>query len=357
MPSQRRELVNRPEAFCRATLPEVSRTFALNIPLLPEPLDLVVTVAYLLCRIADTLEDEMQGPVAQRLPLFRELARLCELPAGWPIAARKFAALAKQQLRPTTPASEVNLLIGTPLVLEAFTLLESGTRPMVSRCLSEMTAGMSKILESTQGGDRSPGLADLEETLLYCHYVAGTVGEMLTGLFSRFSPQIEARLPQLRPKAARFGRALQLTNILKDLREDLERGSCWLPRKEMAKHGLSTQTLLEAGRRTQAVALLNELIAVARRELDVALDYTLALPADQPGIRLFCLWPLFMAMLTLRELDGNPEVFEPRPVKISRDAVQQVMSLTRELVDRDEELRALYKSSTFPLPKGTPRIA
>jgi len=349
--------VNRPEAFCRTTLPEVSRTFALNIPLLPEPLDLVVTVAYLLCRIADTLEDEMQGPVELRRPLFRELARLCELPAGWPSAAQKFTALAKQQLRATAPASEVNLLIGTPVVLEAFSALESSTRPIVARCLREMTAGMSKILETTQRGDSCPGLADLEETLVYCHYVAGTVGEMLTGLFARFSPQIETRLPSLRPKAARFGRALQLTNILKDIREDLERGSCWLPRKEMARHGLSTETLLEARRRNQAVALLDELIGVARRELDIALDYTLALPAEQPGIRLFCLWPLFMATLTLRELCGNPQVFEPRPVKISRDAVQQVMSLTRELVQRDDELRALYASWTFPLPTGTTRIA
>jgi farnesyl-diphosphate farnesyltransferase len=349
--------VNRPEAFCRTILPEVSRTFALNIPLLPEPLDLVVTVAYLLCRIADTLEDEMQGPVELRRPLFSELARLCDLPAGWPIAAQKFTALAKQQLRATAPAGEVKLLIGTPLVLEAFSVLDSSTRPIVSRCLREMTAGMSKILETTQAGDRCPGLADLEETLVYCHYVAGTVGEMLTGLFARFSPQIEARLPSLRHKASRFGRALQLTNILKDIREDLERGSCWLPRKEMARHGLSTQTLLEAGRRKQAIALLDELIGVARRELDVALDYTLALPAEQPGIRLFCLWPLFMAALTLRELCGNPQVFEPQPVKISRDAVQQVMSLTRELVQRDDELRALYASWTFPLPKGATRIA
>ena len=50
-------------SFCRTQLPRVSRTFALNIPLLPAPLDLAVTVAYLLCRIADTVEDEAPGAV------------------------------------------------------------------------------------------------------------------------------------------------------------------------------------------------------------------------------------------------------------------------------------------------------
>ena len=79
------------EGFCRAALPEVSRTFALNIPVLPAPLDLAVTVAYLLCRIADTLEDESTASAADRRPLMNEFARLCALPEDWPVAAERFS--------------------------------------------------------------------------------------------------------------------------------------------------------------------------------------------------------------------------------------------------------------------------
>src|SRR5215469_13150410 len=75
LPLRRRCLLTGPEDFCRRALPEVSRTFALNIPVLPPPLDLVVTVAYLLCRIADTLEDEARGQVSERAELFHTLAR------------------------------------------------------------------------------------------------------------------------------------------------------------------------------------------------------------------------------------------------------------------------------------------
>src|SRR5262249_47675686 len=107
-----------PESFCRAVLPQVSRTFALNIPVLPEPLDLAVTIAYLLCGIADTREDEARAPAASRQKLFRELAHLTELPPDWAARSREFALGARACLRPEAPASEVELLAGTPLVLE-----------------------------------------------------------------------------------------------------------------------------------------------------------------------------------------------------------------------------------------------
>jgi farnesyl-diphosphate farnesyltransferase len=77
-----------PEDFCRRALPEVSRTFALNIPVLPAPLDLVVTIAYLLCRIADTLEDEAVGQVSERAELFRSLGQLVSLEPGWETRAQ-----------------------------------------------------------------------------------------------------------------------------------------------------------------------------------------------------------------------------------------------------------------------------
>jgi farnesyl-diphosphate farnesyltransferase len=338
------------EGFCRAALPEVSRTFALNIPLLPAPLDLAVTAAYLLCRIADTLEDESVASAAERRPLMDEFARLCELPADWPLAAERFAATAVAALRPAAPAAEVRLVRGTGRVLETVAALPSWVRTHVARCVREMTAGMALVLERVEKQGHSSGLVDLNETLTYCYFVAGTVGEMLTGLFAGYSPSVAKHLPELESRAAAFGRALQLTNILKDIREDRERGSCWLPRTLMARHGLTADNLLAHDHRAAALELLDELLAVAHREVETSFEYILLLPAEEKGIRLFCLWPLFFAVLTLRELRGNPEVFSGPPVKISRAAVKRVMVFTRALVDRDWALRVAFRTYTAGLP-------
>jgi len=368
-------VVNTAERFCRLTLSAVSRTFALNIPVLPAPLDLVVSVAYLLCRIADTIEDETEGSAAERRPLLVEFARLCELPAEWRPASVVFARTARRHLRPTAPPAEIRLLRGTPLVLRALSELEPSVRPAIARCLRVMTGGMSELMAIQPTKGRAPvpsrvegtfarivdgpvpsrveGLADLDQTLTYCYYVAGVVGEMLTELFAGFSPRVKARSSELMARAPAFGRALQLTNILRDAREDLDQGRCFLPRREMAKHGLTPQTLLRPELRRQAVAFFDELIEVARRDADVALEYALAIPAEEQGIRLFCLWPLFFAVLTLRELSGNPAVLEPTPVKIGRDAVQRVMTVTRSMVRNDEQLRAYYHLCASQAPDGT----
>jgi farnesyl-diphosphate farnesyltransferase len=364
-------------------LSAVSRTFALNIPVLPAPLDLVVSVAYLLCRIADTIEDETEGSAAERRPLLVEFARLCELPPEWRPASVVFARTARRHLRPTAPSAEIRLLRGTPLVVRALSELEASARPAIARCLRVMTGGMSELMAIQPTNGRAPvpsrgegtfagtvdgpvpsrikgpvpsrveGLADLDQTLTYCYYVAGVVGEMLTELFAGFSPRVKARSSELMARAPAFGRALQLTNILRDAREDLDQGRCFLPRREMAKQGLTPETLLRPELRRQAVAFFDELIEVARRDADVALEYALAIPPEEQGIRLFCLWPLFFAVLTLRELSGNPAVLEPTPVKIGRDAVQRVMTVTRSMVRNDEQLRAYYHLCTSQAPDRT----
>jgi len=338
------------EGFCRAALPEVSRTFALNIPLLPVPLDLAVTVAYLLCRIADTLEDESMASAADRRPLMGEFARLCTLPPDWPIAAERFAAMAAAALRPSAPLAEVRLVRGTPRVLETASELPPWVLPAIDRCVRQMTSGMAQVMEGVEREGAASGLKDLNATLTYCYYVAGTVGEMLTELFAGYAPSVAQRRAELQPRAAAFGRALQLTNILKDIREDHARGSCWLPRTLMARQGLTADTLLSHDHRAAALEFLDDMLAVAHREAEASLEYTLLVPREEKGIRLFCLWPLFLAVLTLRALRGNPEVFSGPAVKLTRASVKRVMVFTRALADQDWALRMAFRRYSAGLP-------
>ncbi|WP_233262104.1 phytoene/squalene synthase family protein [Vitiosangium sp. GDMCC 1.1324] len=341
---------NEPTAitFCREVLPAVSRTFALNIPVLPRPLDTAVMVAYLLCRIADTLEDEAHGPTSA--VLLAELARLSTLPEGWEADARRFSEEAGRVLRTQAPEAEVRLVEGTSQVLEALAVHAAPVREHVAACVATMAEGMGRMGDKGRVSGGGLGLASLEETLEYCYYVAGTVGEMLTRLFAWYSPAIAQRAGALEPRSVAFGNALQLTNILKDVREDLERGSCWLPRTLLAEYGLTPEALLEPGRRGEAMKAHGKLVAVAHRELRKAFEYVMALPREEKGIRLFCLWPLFLAVMTLRKLYGNRAVLERQPVKVSRRTVKWVVGSTRLLVAQDSLLKLMFSALTAPLP-------
>jgi farnesyl-diphosphate farnesyltransferase len=328
------------ESFCRQHLPQVSRTFALNIPVLPAPLDLAVTVAYLLCRIADTLEDETTGQGQGEW--LDTLADLVALGPDWERRACLFAREAGNALRAQAPEPEARLLAETATVLGTLAVLPPWTHPHIARCVRIMTAGMKET--QTRYGARGgvEGLPDLRATFLYCYHVAGVVGEMLTGLFVDGSPRAAARHAELAPRAVAFGRALQLTNILKDVREDLDRGSCWLPRDMMAAHGLEPALLASTAHRARAVALMGDLVAVSRESLAEGLEYALALPTEEPPLRLFCLYPLFFSVMTLNLVEDNPAVFEPRPVKLRRETVGTLMRLIQERVSSDAALRELF---------------
>ncbi len=328
--------------FCADILPSVSRTFAINIPLLPAPMNDVVTAAYLLCRIADTVEDESTCESSLKNDLFGAFAACCALPEGWENLADRFARDAGAILRPQTPPDERRLVQHTRTVLQSVAEAPPWVRPHVSRCVAIMTRGMSDFAQTTQGRGVQ-GLADVPALRSYCYFVAGVVGEMLTGLFIGATEHAKNNAGILEPRAQAFGRALQLTNILKDIREDFDRGTVWLPLDRLAAHGLTVTNFTDTSNRSSAVALLNELLDEAGAETDAAFEYSLALPAEPKGYRLFCLYPLFFAVLTLSKLRDNPAVFDPSPVKISRLAIADVMLKTQVAVADDDALKTLYR--------------
>ncbi|MCP3064264.1 squalene/phytoene synthase family protein [Myxococcus sp. K38C18041901] len=343
-------MVAHEESFCRAVLPRVSRTFALNIPLLPAPLDLAATVAYLLLRVADTLEDEIH--LARQEELFDALADLVRLEPGWESRAQSFARLVGGEFRAGAPEAEVELVDRTVWVLRTLASLPSWAHTPIARCVRVMTVGMKQVQRQHGGGKPVMGLPDLQTMLAYCYFAAGVVGEMLTELFIAYSPAINAtRRGQLQSQSIAFGEALQLTNMLKDVREDMEQGRCWLPLDRMARHGLTTSTLTLPSHREQAMALHSELMVVARRGQQEALEYVLALPAEEPKLRLFCLYPLFLSVKTLCLIDNNPAVFDAPPLKLSRQEVFELVRLLHARVASDSALRALFAECSHAPPE------
>ncbi len=203
------------------TLPHVSRTFALTIPELPEALRTPVTNAYLLCRIADTIEDEPAVSPPETIALMQRFRDAVAGRSDPSALVRDLAPLLSDRTLP----SERDLVANMARVIRVTAQFEPAQRAAIVRCVELMCFGMPRFQfnASLRGLARSSDLDD------YCYYVAGVVGEMLTELFCCHSPRIAANRERLEALADSFAQGLQMTNILKDVWEDRVRGVCWLP--------------------------------------------------------------------------------------------------------------------------------
>ena len=209
-------------AYQTRILPGVSRTFALTIPQLPEQLRHVVCNTYLLCRIADTVEDEPELSAPQKQEF---LARLVRVVTGHEAAA-PFARELYPLLSSATLPSEQDLVANTARIVRVTHQFHRVQRNAIERCVSIMTHGMAEFQQIAT----LDGLADQAHLDRYCYFVAGIVGETLTELFCHYSDEINQRREDLFRLSVAFGQGLQMTNILKDVCNDRLVRACWLPR-------------------------------------------------------------------------------------------------------------------------------
>jgi farnesyl-diphosphate farnesyltransferase len=330
-------------------LPEVSRTFALTIPELPPELRGAVTSAYLLCRIADTIEDEPALSPTETLAYLQQFKAVVAGSADPEQLARKLGG----QLSDKTLASERDLVRNMYRVIGATAQLDPVRRAAIGRCVRLMCDGMPQfqLSASLQGLAKSSDLDD------YCYYVAGVVGEMLVELFCGQSAEIARQRGALYELATSFAQGLQMTNILKDQWEDRSRGACWLPRDVFTRHGVDVERL-SAGHYVKGYgAALRELVGVAHAHLRNALSFTLLLPPQEIGIRRFCLWAIGLAVLTLRKINRNPRFTAGSQVKVTRSTVTVTRMLTSMSVGNNWMLRRLFAGAAIGLPLAPPSEA
>ncbi|NKC14961.1 MAG: phytoene synthase [Gammaproteobacteria bacterium] len=328
--------------YQREALREVSRTFALTIPQLPGPLERVVGNAYLLCRIADTVEDaaELDSADKQRFAM-----RFADVVCGG-ASAETFAAELAPKLTGPTPATERDLVENTFRVVSLTHSFNGVQREALSRCVRIMSQGMAEFQEAPSLG----GLDDMAHMDSYCYHVAGVVGEMLTALFCEHCRELEGRRERMMELAVSFGQGLQMTNILKDIWEDRSRGACWLPASVFAARGVSLAEIADPAAAKGFDKALLELVGIARGHLARALEYTLLLPAQEPGLRRFCLWALGMAVLTLRRIASRPLFTATDQVRISRWVVRATVVFSSLVVRHDGALRWTFDRLAKSLP-------
>jgi farnesyl-diphosphate farnesyltransferase len=334
--------VSSDEVYQDQILPHVSRTFALTIPQLPLALSIPVTSAYLLCRIADTIEDEPALSAPETLAFLQRFSAVVG-GIGEPAA---LARDLEHRLSDRTLPTERDLVSNMDRVVRVAANLGEAQHAAIQRCVELMCYGMPRFQfnASVRGLPKSSDLDD------YCYYVAGVVGEMLTDLFCDYSVDIARRRANLSAVAASFAQGLQMTNILKDFWEDRSRGACWLPQDVFTRHGVDLAQVSSEINDPRFSAGMIELVAVAHAHLRNALDYTLLIPGKEKGIRRFCLWAIGLAILTLRKIAHTPGFTAGAQVKVSRTAVSMTMLMTNTFIGTDWMLRRLFAMAARGLP-------
>jgi len=317
-PSDAPARIREAERFGQAILPDVSRTFAISIRFLPGTLGRAVLTAYLLCRIADTIEDDGSTPPERRAQLLEEFLRTLidrEAAEAFPAKAADLRG----------DAAHLALVARTDLVLVLFRTLPPATQDRVAHWVREMGLGMAKFVRTYPSGIRIQTLAEYKE---YCYYVAGTVGCLLTELWRLHAPAVGKReFERLWGKCQAFGEALQTVNILKDIAWDAQHeNAIYIPAYDLAAHGSSHDTLLSPQHTERNHKAVAHFIELARNDLDDALEYLLMIPRRAFAIRAFCVLPLLFAYATLRDLSGSRAMLTVGgTVKISRREVKALM--------------------------------
>ncbi|GMU08232.1 squalene/phytoene synthase family protein [Corallococcus caeni] len=302
-------------------LERTSRTFALAIPLLEEPLRREVGLGYLLLRVADTLEDAAPWTRDERREALAAFASLLQETPG--VDAE---ALSRQWLsrRPSENAGYLDLLASTPTLLASLDALRPEAGAILRHFVLKTVQGMGQVLAgaSESGLLRLGSLQSLRD---YCYIVAGLVGELLTDLFV-LDPRLAPYAPNLRSLAPLFGEGLQLVNILKDARQDRKEGRVWLP------EGVHLQDVERlAG---------EDLVAAARyvRALHLA-----GAPRD---VLAFTALPLLLAQATLELL-----VRDGAGAKVSRAVVSAQLDTLQAALSRGT-LPEAVEALAGPVPGG-----
>lgn len=320
----------------------VSRTFALTIPQLPGELSVAVANGYLLCRIADTIEDDPGIVRSEKRLFYEEFLNVLNSRADSETFAKRLAA----SLSDSMPPGEHELIHCTPAVVRVTHSLPESSQEALIRCSRVMCQGMYEF----QSRKSLDGLESVGDMYRYCYVVAGVVGEMLTDLFCDHTDELLEHKQAMLDLSVCFGIGLQMTNILKDIWEDRESGSCWLPRALFAHSDNDLGNIIRARQPERLTEGIEELVAIAHANLHAALQYSCLIPKSQSGIRRFCLWAIGMALLTLQNIYRTPGYASGQQVKISRRDVKAVVFTCNSAIYSNRLLRAWFGLASIGLP-------
>ncbi len=311
-------------------LKQVSRSFYLSIRVLPREIRPQIGLTYLIARATDTVADTQSTPVAVRQTILQRMRiEIAAAVAGDPAQRQGFAGIS-DHMAPVDRA----LLESFPDALDTLRGSSESDRRYMGDVLAAITSGQEIDLSRFGGTDSGQIAAfDTDEELDdYMYRVAGCVGEFWTRMCrSHLFPRAMVPDMFLLEKGVRFGKGLQLVNILRDLPKDLREGRCYVPRAPLAGQGLLPESLLDPTSIKAFQPLYHRYVRRAEGYLADGRAYIDSLPRSQLQVRLACTLPMLIGMRTLALLRASNVLDDRYRVKVSRSEVQRliVVSLLR----------------------------
>jgi farnesyl-diphosphate farnesyltransferase len=310
-------------------LRRVSRSFYLTLRVLPRAIRPQLSLAYLLARATDTVADTDAIAVDERQQVLSEMRRSIQA-----VCARQkpFIPDLSAFLRTDRPGfsaeddAERTLLENFETLLDTLSEFSEADREKIRAAMETITRGQqTDIQRFGAASGRLTVLATDNELDTYTYEVAGCVGEFWTRLcLAHVFPHASFDEERLISDAVRFGKGLQLVNILRDLPEDLRQGRCYIPEQSLSRFGLTPADLLNHDAMQRFRPLYNDYLELAEEHLRAGWRYTTALPFRCVRIRLACAWPILIGIETLNRLSRVNILGDPR-VKITRREIRRIL--------------------------------
>jgi farnesyl-diphosphate farnesyltransferase len=311
-------------------LKEVSRSFYLTLRVLPAPIRPQIALAYILARATDTVADTVLVSVERRLELLRALrTAVQQAAADFEYQPPDFADLAAAQPDPTRgSAAERILLQRVGDALQALKHFAPDDRRRIRDLIDIISSGQELDLTrfADASAERIVALETDSDLNDYTYRVAGCVGEFWTEMCrAHLFPEASLDRAFLGESGVRFGRGLQLVNILRDLPKDLGSGRCYIPAQRLLELGMSPADLVNPGSIGTFRPLYDEYLSRAEELLMAGWFYAKALPNGHVRVRLACAWPVLIGLKTLARLK-KVNILDPRSArKVSRSEVRRLI--------------------------------
>ncbi len=309
-------------------LRDVSRSFYLTLRVLPPEIRPQISLAYLLARATDTIADTKAVPRAKRIVALQQLQNLSHVP--------DLGAIAQHQ----ASAAETKLLERLEDIIIATAQFGEADARLIHDLLQIIIGGQIFDLQHFPGDTERElvALSTDDELDRYTYMVAGCVGEFWTKMcVAHLTALRDWNADEMCKLGVRFGKGLQLVNVLRDIPKDLRIGRCYLPVKD-------PRALLDPKNFEAIRALYNRWLDTSVDHLDAGWQYTMKIPRSEARLRLACIWPIWIGLMTIARLRVENPLDPTRRVKVSRGEVYGVMVRSFLTCRSDNSLNRHYQT-------------